>query len=100
MAPVEQAGTLAVHQPAQGEPGYAEKAKRFDALAKAVQSLDEEKTRDPAAYAIKYSPAVRDAYARLQSAAISNRTAAASSARPRVDLVDGRAVLAYSGAAG
>lgn len=49
-------------------PGYADQAKRQDALIKAVSQVAQERGKDPAAFAIQRLPVVKEAYDRLSTA--------------------------------
>jgi hypothetical protein len=96
MTAEDRAGMVATWSPQPGEEGYAEKArfqdkiigvntaidtahaavvKRQEEMAKVVEGLNKERDGDPAAYTIKYLPAVTDAWGKLQDATQGGGTA-------------------------
>lgn len=61
----EQAQILAEHAP-RGTAGVAEAAERYRLLTSRVEALQRERAADPAAYALRYSPGVAQAFAAAQ----------------------------------
>lgn len=67
LSPDELNALLQSYEPKPGE-GYADQVKRADALSRAVQQVEAEKRKDPAAFAIARLPAVQEAYAAFTAA--------------------------------
>lgn len=69
MSPQEQQEMLMRQAPQPGQENFEDAAKRFDSAGKAVEAVNKEKEKDPAAFAISRLPVVRQAYEVFANAA-------------------------------
>jgi hypothetical protein len=62
MDPAEQRRLFESYAPQADSPGYADALKRQDVLGKAIEHVTKERDKDPAGFAIRRLPVVRDSY--------------------------------------
>jgi len=68
MKPEEQQQLYGSYEPQPGTPDYAKAVKRQAVLGTAIKASNDERDRDPGAFAVHYLPAARDAWGKLTAA--------------------------------
>ena len=92
----EQDRLLQSYEPVAGADDFVDASKRHESLAKAIQQVESEKRKDPAAFAITRLPAVGEAYAKFSEAVsdptvpLDQRQAAARELAAKMDMEQAR----------
>jgi uncharacterized protein YjhX (UPF0386 family) len=67
LSPEQTADLLQKYEPQPGAAGYADQAKRQDALVRAAAKVSEERAKDPGGFAVTRLPAVNEAYQNFEA---------------------------------